>query len=89
MDLIKILYIGDLLSTIIFAITGLISSYLFSKDYFLSTALGMLSAIGGGTVRDAILYRDFFWMEDGNYILCAAAGIILGTILIAFVKQQQ
>jgi uncharacterized membrane protein YeiH len=43
-------------------------------DVFGALVLGVVTALGGGTVRDLIIRSPIFWIEDINYVWAAIAG---------------
>jgi len=82
------LYYLDLLGTLAFAISG---AYLAKKEklYILAVILlGLITAVGGGTVRDLILGRmPLFYLKDPNYLLVSFAGGILTYLMPTFFKK--
>lgn len=63
---------------VVFAISGALAAgrrYMDPIGYLL---VGTVTAIGGGTVRDLLLGRPVFWIEDPTWLL-AASGIALAT----------
>ncbi len=71
-DTIKIL---DYLGTFAFAISGALKAGRRQMDAFGMFVLALLTAVGGGTIRDTILGRaPVFWLQDMNYLaLCVVA----------------
>lgn len=51
-----------------FAITGVLAVIPKGIDIFGAAILGMLTAVGGGTIRDVILGVPVFWATDSTYI---------------------
>ncbi|MGI8599733.1 MAG: trimeric intracellular cation channel family protein [Chitinophagaceae bacterium] len=49
-------------------------------DWFGAYIIGLVTAIGGGTIRDLLLDVTPFWMLDGKYFLTTAAALLV-TIL--------
>ncbi|GBU08976.1 inner membrane protein [Gammaproteobacteria bacterium] len=78
------LYFFDLLGTIVFAISGVILAGKMRMDPFGVFVLATTTAIGGGTVRDAILgATPVFWVIDPTYLYVIIATCI---IFMMFVK---
>ncbi|PWK45885.1 trimeric intracellular cation channel family protein [Pseudomonas sp. B21-040] len=73
------LYFQQMLGTAVFAITGLLAIQRVGVDLFGAVVLGIITAIGGGTLRDLLLDQPIFWFADFNYIWVA-----LVTSLVAF-----
>ena len=62
------LYSLDLLGTVVFAITGLLAARRKYLDLFGAIVIAMVTAIGGGTVRDLIIGQPVFWTQNDIYI---------------------
>ena len=54
--------------TIAFVVTGVLAVAHKGIDLFSATAMGIITAVGGGTMRDMILDVPVFWSIDQNYI---------------------
>ena len=65
--------------TVAFAVTAVLALAPKGIDIFGAAVLGIITAIGGGTVRDLILEVPVFWSTDLNYIWVA-----LGASIAAF-----
>lgn len=70
----------DYFGTSSFAMTGSLLAAASGMDAFGCTAVGTITAVGGGTVRDILLGqgRRAFWMEEQEY-LWIAAGTAMAT----------
>ena len=65
---------SDYAGTCIFAATGAITGASCGLDLFGTVAIGSITALGGGTTRDAIiLHRPPFWTEEVEYVWMALA----------------
>jgi len=63
---------SDYFGTLIFAISGSITAASCGMDVFGATAIGTITAIGGGTIRDSlILHKQPFWIEEEEYFFMA------------------
>lgn len=62
------IYYLDLLGTVVFAITGLLAASRKQLDLFGAIVIAMVTAIGGGTLRDLILDVPVFWTQQTIYI---------------------
>ncbi|WP_029407503.1 trimeric intracellular cation channel family protein [Thiomicrorhabdus sp. Milos-T2] len=58
----------DLLGTVVFAITGLLAARRKQLDLFGAIVIAMVTAIGGGTLRDLIIDVPVFWTQQVIYI---------------------
>lgn len=73
-----ILYLIDIVGTMVFAISGALSGREKKLDFFGIAAVGFITAIGGGTVRDILIgSTPVGWMNDLTYIIMIAAGILI------------
>ena len=69
---------ADYAGTLTFALTGTITAAQSGLDVFGSVIVGIITSVGGGTIRDAIfLNRKPFWTEETEYIWM---GIITGLV---------
>ena len=77
MDFITIL---DFMGTFAFAISGIRLASGKQIDWFGAYIIGLVTAIGGGTLRDLLLGVTPFWMQDGKYFI--TTGLALGATLL-------
>ena len=70
----------DLLGTFAFAISGIRLAAGKNLDWFGAYVIGLVTAIGGGTVRDLLLDVTPFWMLDPKYLLVTGVALV-ATIL--------
>lgn len=69
---------ADYAGTLTFALTGTITAAQSGLDVFGSVVVGIITSVGGGTIRDAIfLNRKPFWTDETEYIWM---GILTGLI---------
>lgn len=66
-----------MLGTAVFAITGVLAVTRRGLDVFGALVLGIVTALGGGTVRDLIIGVRPFWIDDFNYVWVASAGALM------------
>ena len=66
-----------------FAVTAVLALAPRGIDFFSAVVLGIITAIGGGTMRDLILDVPIFWGADLNYIWVA-----LGASVAAFAAHS-
>lgn len=77
------LFIIEVIGTIAFAISGIRMAAAKHFDWFGAYTVGLVTAIGGGTLRDILLGIPVFWMQTWWYL--AVTGLSL-FIVIAFKK---
>ena len=83
MTLALILYYLDLLGTSVFAITGLLAARRKQLDLFGAVVIAMVTAIGGGTLRDLIIDVPVFWTQNDVYIYI----VVISAILLFFMAR--
>lgn len=84
----NIIYLLDLFGTAVFAVTGALVAGRKQMDLFGVVVLALVTAIGGGTLRDLVLGADpVFWIGDSLYITVATAASIL-TFALARIRRR-
>jgi uncharacterized membrane protein YeiH len=64
------LYLIDLAGVAVFAVSGVLAAGRKQLDLFGVVVLAMVTAIGGGTLRDVLMDRgEVFWMSDPTYLV--------------------
>lgn len=74
----------DYLGTLAFAISGIRLASIKRFDWFGAYVVGLVTAIGGGTLRDIFLNIHPFWMTQPSYIIVTAIAL---AIYILFSKR--
>ena len=64
----------EVLGTIAFAISGIRLAAAKRFDWFGAYVVGLVTAIGGGTVRDVLLGLPGFWMVSWHYLAVTGGG---------------
>lgn len=71
----QLLYLFTLLGVGVFACSGALAAGRRNLDPVGVAVLAMVTATGGGTIRDVLLDRTVFWIADPTHIVvCLAAG---------------
>ena len=70
------LYFFEMLGTAVFAVTGVLAVTRRGLDVFGALVLGLVTALGGGTVRDLMIGAPVFWFADLNYVWVALGGAV-------------
>ena len=79
------LYWLDLFGVSVFAISGVIAAGKKQMDPIGVITLGIVTALGGGTLRDILLGSNpVFWVQDPAYIIVS---IIVSIITLIFIKR--
>ena len=86
-----ILYILGQAAVSVFAITGVLGAVRKDRDILGLMVLGVITAIGGGTLRDTFLGVPIFWVLDINYIYvsCTASILIFFLLKITLIKENR
>lgn len=74
-------YILDILGTMAFAISGVLTAMHKKMDPFGVFVIAFVTAVGGGTLRDILIGRTpVGWMQDLNYVYIIITGFFLAVI---------
>ncbi len=83
------MYYLDLLGTLAFAISGAFKAKGQKLNIFGVIFLGIITAVGGGTIRDLIIGRTpLFYLLDKNYLIIAILGGVLAYFVPTFFKRR-
>lgn len=80
-DLNLILTILNPIGAFVFALSGGIVAVRNKMDIFGAVVLAIITAVGGGTIRDIILNQPVFWLSDPLTIWCAIVGGVIAFFL--------
>ncbi|MDE7126194.1 MAG: trimeric intracellular cation channel family protein [Muribaculaceae bacterium] len=67
----------EVLGTIAFAISGIRMAASHKFDWFGAYVVGLITAIGGGTLRDVLLDIPVFWMQTPMYLAVSALSLFV------------
>jgi uncharacterized membrane protein YeiH len=81
------MYFVELLGTAVFAATGVLAVSRRGLDVVGAIVLGIVTAVGGGTVRDVLIRYPIFWFENFDYIWAALIGALGAFFLSALLKN--
>ena len=81
--MISFVQVLDFIGTFAFAISGIRLASAKRFDWFGAYVVGLVTAIGGGTMRDVLLNVTPAWMGDPMYLLCTGLALFW---VIAFSK---
>ena len=70
------LYYVEMIGIAVFAISGVLAVTRRGLDMFGAVILGIVTALGGGTLRDVVLGVEPTWMLDFNYVWAAILGAL-------------
>jgi len=66
----------EVVGTIAFAISGIRLAAAKNFDWFGAYVVGLVTAIGGGTLRDVLLAVPVFWMQNSMFLLVTLISLI-------------
>lgn len=78
----QIIHAIELVGGAVFAISGALAAGRRSLDLVGVVVIALVTAAGGGTLRDLLLDRTVFWIADPSYIYASLAAALL-TVLYA------
>ena len=78
-----------IIATMAFAVTGVLAIADRGVDLFGVLVLGLITAIGGGTIRDIILEVPVFWSESQIYVWLALVASVAAFFAESFFTQPQ
>lgn len=71
------LFIIEVLGTLAFAISGIRLAARKRFDWFGAYTIGVVTAIGGGTIRDLLLNQPVFWMQNWMYLAVTGLAFLI------------
>ena len=72
------IYALDLIGTMVFAVSGVLTAIHNKFDIVGSLIIGLVTAVGGGTLRDILIGETpVGWMKDANYLWVILIALIL------------
>jgi uncharacterized membrane protein YeiH len=82
-----LLYLLDLLGVAVFAVSGALAAGRKRQDQSGVVVLGLVTAVGGGTIRDVLLARHpIFWLSDSRYVIVIVASALA---TVAYVRWRR
>ena len=72
-EILAISYFGD----VVFAISGALTAMRYRMDFVGVILIGVITGVGGGTLRDVLIERPVFWVSNpAEMLLCIAAASV-------------
>jgi uncharacterized membrane protein YeiH len=69
-------YVLEHCSVVFSAMAGVLAARGKSVDLFGVIVLGLVNAVGGGTLRDVMLDTPVFWVSDANFVVSSTAAAV-------------
>ncbi|MGB0468683.1 MAG: trimeric intracellular cation channel family protein [Pontibacterium sp.] len=84
------IYLAEIVGTIVFAVTGAFAAQGKRLDILGVVVLAIVTALGGGTIRDITLNaHPVFWIADTSYLWTAIISAIAAFILCRYVTYPR
>ena len=81
-----LIYALDLIGVAVFAVSGALAAGRKRMDLLGVIVLGLVTAVGGGTIRDLLLARHpIFWLADSRYVIVIVVSALL---TVAYVRWR-
>lgn len=85
-----IFYVLSLFGVAVFAVSGALAAGRKSFDLLGVVVIALVTAVGGGTIRDILLDRHpVFWIEDPTYLVVVLAATALTLVYVRFRKPPR
>ncbi|AWV98343.1 trimeric intracellular cation channel family protein [Arcticibacterium luteifluviistationis] len=82
------IYFFEILGTVIFVISGVMTAIDDDFDVVGSIIIGIVTAVGGGTVRDVLIGQTpVGWMRDTSFLWAMLAGVILSYLFRKYITK--
>lgn len=72
----------DFLGVAVFAVSGVLAAGRKQLDWFGVLVIAMVTAIGGGTLRDLLIDRPVFWLIDTGYLWAIIVATLLTMVIV-------
>lgn len=83
------MYFVELAGLALFAATGVLAVSRRGLDVVGAVMLGLVTAVGGGTMRDLLMRYPIFWFENFDYVWAAMAGALVTFFMTAVIQNAQ
>lgn len=79
---------AEIAGTVVFAVSGVIAVADRPLDWFGGVVVGVVTALGGGTIRGLILgVTPVFWIEDQTFLLAAVVAAVAAIPLVRVLER--
>ncbi len=80
----------DYIGTMVFAISGVLTAENKKLDLFGAMFIGVVTAIGGGTIRDLLLgVTPVTWLQGYGYLIAIFSGFLITLVFKQFVARMR
>lgn len=88
METTTFLFIIEMIGTVAAAISGIRLAATKRFDWFGAYTVGLVTAIGGGTLRDLLIGIPVFWMQSGWYVAVTALSLVTVIVFRSFLVSR-
>lgn len=78
------LRILDIAGVVVFAVSGALAAMRKELDLIGVLVIAIVTAVGGGTLRDLLIDRQVFWVGDPTYLAATIAAAIATIVYVRF-----
>jgi uncharacterized membrane protein YeiH len=89
MEPLTIVPLLDIAGVFVFAVSGALAAARKRMDIFGFTVIALLTAVGGGTIRDLLVGQPIFWIIGPIYVWVALAAAILTFFFVRFIHRSE
>ena len=75
-------HVMDFLGVAVFAVSGVLAAGRKHLDWFGVLVIAMVTAVGGGTLRDLLIDRPVFWLIHTGYLWVIIAATLLTMVIV-------
>lgn len=84
----EFLFITEMVGTVAAAISGIRLAATKKFDWFGAYTVGLVTGIGGGTLRDLLLDIPVFWMQSWSYLAVTALALVTVMVFRSFLVSR-
>lgn len=84
----RYIYVLEHLAVVFGAATGALAARGKGIDWFGVIVLGLVTAVGGGTLRDVVLDQPVFWVQDHAFLVSGLISVIVTIALARFLDPS-
>lgn len=82
------IYVFDILGTLVFAISGVLTAMEKKFDVVGTVIIGLVTAVGGGTLRDVLIGQTpVAWMQNDTYLIVILVGVFLAHVFKSRIQR--
>lgn len=87
-ELFRLVHLFDVLAAIVFAVSGSLVASRKGLDVMAFMWFGVITGVGGGTVRDLILGVPVFWVQNPVYVIACLTTAVLMHFVAPLVESR-